>query len=154
MSTQRNPSMHGARRRSHGKLAEKVLEQRLREPSHARAPPIVAPWVHDILPHEWVNLLEGSVTQAAPTEGPAVSVSRRKCQPQVELAPSVVARTQCEQEAKRNARLQPAVVVALCQAAAKLDCLGKRLFELPLDKQPDLKSHEQMAWLNVTTPAA
>jgi hypothetical protein len=53
--------------------------------------------------------------------------------------------------AKRKAKLRPAIV-ALYQTADKLDYLDKRLFELPLDKRLELKSHEQAAWVNVTTP--
>ena len=45
------------------------------------------------------------------------------------------------QEAKRKAKLKPPIV-ALYQTAATLNYLDKRLFELPLDKQLDLKSHE------------
>ena len=57
-----------------------------------------------------------------------------------------------DQEEKRKAKLRPAVV-ALCEAAAKLDCLDRRLFELPLKDRLLLKSHEQKAWLNDNTPA-
>ena len=56
-----------------------------------------------------------------------------------------------DQEAKRKARLKPAIV-ALYQTAAMLDYLDKRLFELPLLARLDLKSHEQTTWINVITP--
>jgi hypothetical protein len=56
-----------------------------------------------------------------------------------------------DKEAKRQAKLKPAIV-ALYQAADKLDYLDKRLFELTLDKRLDTKSHEQTAWINLVTP--
>jgi hypothetical protein len=56
-----------------------------------------------------------------------------------------------DQEAKRQAKLKPAIV-ALYETAATLPYLDKRLFELPLIDRLDLKSHEQTAWINVTTP--
>ena len=56
-----------------------------------------------------------------------------------------------DQEAKRKAKLKPAIM-ALYQTAATLDYLDKRLFELPLLARLDLKSYEQTAWINVVTP--
>ena len=52
----------------------------------------------------------------------------------------------------RNANMHGIAVVALCAAAAKLDCLDRQLFEMPLTARLLLKSHEQKAWLNVNTP--
>ena len=56
-----------------------------------------------------------------------------------------------DQEAKRKAKLKPAIV-ALYKTAEKLDYLDKRLFDLTLEVRLGLKSHEQAAWINVTTP--
>jgi hypothetical protein len=56
-----------------------------------------------------------------------------------------------DQEAKRKAKLKPAIV-ALYKTADKLDYLDKRLFDLPLVDRLDQKSHEQTAWINVVTP--
>ena len=56
-----------------------------------------------------------------------------------------------DQEAKRKAKLKPAIV-ALYESGKKLDYLDRRIFDLPLDKRLDLKSHEQTAWINLHTP--
>ncbi len=56
-----------------------------------------------------------------------------------------------DQEAKRKAKLRPAIV-ALYQTSATLKYLDKRLFALPLDKRLDLNSSEQRAWISLVTP--
>ena len=56
-----------------------------------------------------------------------------------------------DQEAKRKAKLRPAIV-ALYQTSATLTYLDKRLFALPLDKRLDLNSSEQRAWISLVTP--
>ena len=54
-----------------------------------------------------------------------------------------------DQEAKRKAKLKPAII-ALHKTAAKLNELDKRLFHLPvLAPRLGLKSHEQTAWIDV-----
>jgi hypothetical protein len=57
-----------------------------------------------------------------------------------------------DQELKRKAKLRPAIV-ALCAAAAKLNYLDKRIFDLPLDTRLDkTSSSDQAAWMNLNTP--
>jgi hypothetical protein len=56
-----------------------------------------------------------------------------------------------DQELKRKAKLQPAIV-ALYMTAATLDYLDRRLFDLTLKQRLGQNSHEQAAWINVVTP--
>jgi hypothetical protein len=56
-----------------------------------------------------------------------------------------------DKEQKSKAKLRPAIL-ALYASAAKLDYMDKRLFELPLDDRLDLRSSEQVAWINIVTP--
>jgi hypothetical protein len=57
-----------------------------------------------------------------------------------------------DQEAKRKAKLRPAIV-ALHAAADKLDYLDKRLFEITLLTRLGKSADDQAAWINVVTPA-
>ena len=60
-----------------------------------------------------------------------------------------------DQETERKAKLKPAIAALYKTAyktANKLDYLNKRLFELCLLAQLDLKSHKQTAWIKVITP--
>ena len=56
-----------------------------------------------------------------------------------------------DQEAKSKAKLRPAIVV-LCETGKKLNCLDRRICELPLLERLKLKSHVQAAWINQVTP--
>jgi hypothetical protein len=86
-------------------------------------------WLQKVLPHLWTHLCLAWKLRNGDLHG-------------IDKA---------DQEAKRKAKLQPAII-ALCLAAAKLDYLDKCLFNLTLLKRLDKLAADQAAWINVVTP--